>query len=231
MEENKVEMLDEVEKDLEVVESKTKPLAEYEKLLIAEAAREDYEKAINLVKFGCFEQKEEATLDFSNLELIKTEKKYKGLYSLYRNLDNMQLMLVCPLVENNKGDKDERTDLAPYAYDVIYLEVMDNETYQMVCKAAKNNLRTLTGVIYKSAHILYIAFLVYAVIAMIASTITVVDVYSDARDAYPNSASYNTMATINAVLDSYSAYIVGILIVTPLLVLVRIFYKKDKEQK
>ena len=231
MEQNNVEMLEEVEMDLVVEETKTKPLAEYEKLLIAEAAREDYEKVCNLVKIGCFEQKEEATVDFSNLELIKTEKKYKGLYSLYRNLDTMQLMLVCPLVEDNKGDKDERTDLAPYAYDVIYVETMDNETYQMVCKAAKNNLRTFTGVLYKCAHVLYIVFLVYAVISMISSTITVVDAYADARKAYPNSPSYNIMATISAILDSYVQYIVGILIVTPLLVLVRIFYNKDKEQK
>ncbi|MBQ9124927.1 MAG: hypothetical protein IJY14_04460 [Acholeplasmatales bacterium] len=225
MEENKVEMLDEVEKDLEVVESKTKPLAEYEKLLIAEAAREDYEKAINLVKFGCFEQKEETTLDFSNLELIKTEKKYKGLYSLYRNLDNMQLMLVCPLVEDNKGDKDERTDLTPYAYDVIYLEVMDNETYQMVCKAAKNNLRTKTGVIYKASVIGWIVMLVLAVLALICVTIYAIDMKNSKQ--YDYSWDYIVLVA----MDLIGIYLVGVIFTTPLVVIARIMYNKDKEQK
>ena len=131
MQQNQFDLLEEVEKDIEVDPKEVKKLKEYEKLLILERNRKDFEKAKSLIKFGCFEQKNETTIDFSKLELIDTPKKYRGLYQLYRDLETMQLLFVCPLVENNKGDIDERKDLKPYAYDVIYIENMDNENIEL----------------------------------------------------------------------------------------------------
>ena len=60
------------------------------------------------------------------------KKKYKGLYQLYRNLDTLELLFICPLIENNKGSEDEREDLKPYGYDVIYLDQMDDETNKVI---------------------------------------------------------------------------------------------------
>ena len=62
MEQLKVEELEEVEKD-DFVQPEEKKLKEYQKLLLAENNRQAYEKAVNLVKFGCFEQKEETELE------------------------------------------------------------------------------------------------------------------------------------------------------------------------
>ena len=72
MEQNQFEGLEEVEmvevKDEEEVSS----LKEYEKLLIAERDREDYVKAVTLIKYGCFSQKEVTEVDFSKLEKLTT---------------------------------------------------------------------------------------------------------------------------------------------------------------
>ena len=53
MEQNQFDLMEEPEQDL-VYEGKPEPeLKEYEKLLIAERNRKDYEKAVSLVKAGC----------------------------------------------------------------------------------------------------------------------------------------------------------------------------------
>ena len=64
-------------------------------------------------------------------------KKYKGLYDLYQNNETFQLVMVCPLIENNKNDYNERKDLEPYGYDCLYLEYLDQEAYALVLEAAK----------------------------------------------------------------------------------------------
>ncbi len=215
MEQNKFEGLDEVEVSDVKPEEEVKGLKEYEKLLLAERDREDYEKALNLIKFGCFEQKEVTNVDFSKLEKISTPKKYKGLYALYRNLDTMQLEFIAELIENNKGAEDERKDLKPYAYDVIYLEQMDGETYQAVCHAGKNNISSSISVLYKSA---FICFFVLIAFGLYCFTFNLI------------SLSGNFFERLAWGLYYTSPYFVGIFILLPLLVLMSIKYKKYKDQ-
>ena len=208
MEKNQFELLDEAEQDLKVETPQEPQLKEYEKLLILERNRKDLDKAKNLVKFGCFEQKQENTLDFDMLELIPLAKKYRGLYQLYRNVDTMQLLFVCPLVEDNKGDTDERKDLKPYGYDVIYLEVMDNETYQMVSKAAKNNLSNVVSFGYRASFIIYFIYCAFTLAYFI----------------------YNLIAALFGAFYYSASYFVGFLVATPILVLLMMKYRKYKAE-
>ena len=161
MEQNKFELLEEVEQDIVVDPNEIPQMKEYEKLLLAERNRKELEVATNLIKFGCFEQKQETTVDFTTLEKIPAKKKYKGLYDLYRNTATDELLFICPLVENNKGDAEENTDMKPYGYDVIYLESMSDDVYKKVCKAAKNNLTNLVSVLYTTAWVLYFIFIAF----------------------------------------------------------------------
>lgn len=110
-------------------------MKEYEKLLFEDTKRRETEKALKEVELGLFEQKQEETFDFADYELMTYGKKYKGLYDLYQNKNTLELVFVCPLVEDNKGSEDERKDLTPYAYDVLYLELLDAETYEVVKQA------------------------------------------------------------------------------------------------
>ena len=216
MEENKFDILEEVEQDIVVNNEELKrELKEYEKLLLAEANRKTVEKSLNLIKFGCFTQKQENQVDFNTLESIPMKKKYKGLYQLYRNLDTLELLFICPLIENNKGSEDERKDLKPYGYDVIYLDQMDDETYQMVVKAAKNTMRTTVSVLYKASFVMYftyavitLAFFIYNLVVQTGDFATILF-----------STFYVT-----------ASFFVGLVIVTTLLALLSIKYKKYKEQ-
>ena len=215
MEQNQFEGLEEVEVADVKPEEDVENLKEYEKLLLAERDREDNEKALNLIKFGCFNQKEETVVDFSKLEKIQTPKKYKGLYTLYRNLETMQLEFIAELIENNKGAEDERKDLKPYAYDVIYLEAMDDETYKAVCHAGKNNVRTSISVLYKSSFVCFFVLAAFALYCFIYNLISLQGGFFD-----------------RLALGLYYAapFFVGIFILLPLLVLVSIKYKKYKDQ-
>ena len=217
MEQNHFEELEEVEVSDVKPEEEVEALKEYEKLLLAERDREDNEKALNLIKFGCFEQKEETVVDFSKLEKIVTPKKYKGLYTLYRNLDTMQLEFIAELIENNKGAEDERKDLKPYAYDVIYLEKMDEETYNAVCHAGKNNVSSWLSKLVICSDIITIVLWVISLFMLISSAIVASGSYSGVNIviyAFANSATFIAAASI----------------MTPLLVLMHIKYKKYKDQ-
>lgn len=216
MEQNQFELLDEIEKDIEPKLDQKPELKEYEKLLLAERNRKDLEKAKDLIHFGCFEQKQETALNFDNLELIPAKKKYRGLYHLYRNTDTMQLLFVCPLVEDNKGDVDERKDLKPYAYDVIYLEIMDNETFQMVAKAAKNNISNKISFAYKSSLVMYFILIVFTIGYFIFNLIT------------QSSSGFST--ALFSALFYGASYFTAIVITTPLIVLMMIKYKKYKAE-
>ena len=113
MEQNQFEGLEEVEQEETLIPDNQKELKEYEKLLLAENNRELTEKAINLVNAGCFNQVEEPVIDFSKYTRIETGRKFRGLYNLYQNNETMELVFICPLVENNKGDVDEKKNMAP----------------------------------------------------------------------------------------------------------------------
>ena len=112
-------------------------MKEFEKLLFEDFKRQECEKASLEVELGLFEQKEESSFDFS-LYTKMSSKKYKRLYDLYRKDETGELVYVCPLVENNEGADDERKDMTPYAYDVLYLEYLDEENYAKVKKAGIN---------------------------------------------------------------------------------------------
>ena len=217
MEQNQFDGLEEVElTDVKPVEE-IKELKEYEKLLLEERYRADFEKAVNLIKFGCFQQKEETVVDFTKYEKIDNKKKYKGLYTLYRNTENMDLVFICPLIENNKGDVDENKAMKPYAYDVLYLETVDEETYQILCKAAKNNLKSSFQILYKAAFICYfvaIAITIYLIIWSLINYSKTYDFAMTVAYAFTNSASFLIIDTLGL----------------PLLLLMSIKYNKYKDQ-
>lgn len=221
MEQNTFELLDEVEKD--IVDVPTEPkLKEYEKLLLDERDRKDIEKAKNLVKFGCFLQEIKNEVNFNELEQIKMPKKYNGRFDLYRNKETLELLFINPLVEDNKGDADERKDLKPYAYDVIAIEQMDNETYVMVCKSAKNNLKSSVKLAYKFAIVFYFINLV------VASCIFIYNIFSGIGEGVADFKAF-----INLIFSTFyvsGTYISGILVASPLIVLMMIKYKQYKEQ-
>ena len=207
--------LEPVEQDL-AVENNIPVVKEYEKLLMVERDRKDSEKARSLIKFGCFEQKEVETLDFSKLEIVNGAKLFKGFYKLYRNVETLELLYVLPLVEDNEGDVDERVDLKPYAYDVIYLEQMDAETFKIVSQAAKRNLPTLVSRLYVTSWVLYI---VNAVIALSMILYTIFTSSSTLLNTLM-SALYTVQSNINAAI-----------VATPLLAILSIKYKSYKEEK
>ncbi|MDE7161231.1 MAG: hypothetical protein K2N65_00565, partial [Anaeroplasmataceae bacterium] len=71
---------------------------------------------------------------------------------------------------NNKGDYNERKDLAPYAYDVLYLEYLDEETYAQVKKAAVHEKSGIIDVVYflvLACYFVYFAFTIAATICNI----------------------------------------------------------------
>ena len=219
MESLKVEELEEVEKDDFVPEKEEKP-AEYELLLLAENNRQAYEKAVNLVKFGCFKQEEIAEIDFNKYEKIEG-KKYKGLYDLYRNVETMELVFICPLVEANKADLENTKELAPYAYDCIITNAMDEETYQMVCVAAKNNLHGVTRTLYITAYVLYFVLIASAIITYLWGFIYTMDSAA--------TQTFNVRLSVSVINAAYysGALFAGVVIATPLLVLMRIKYKNQ----
>ena len=218
MEQQKVEELEAVEQETFTVKPEAK-LQEYEKLLLAESNRQNYEKAINLVKFGCFEQKTETTVDFN--KYIKIEgRKYKGLYELYQNLETMELVFICPLVEDDKADLENKKELAPYAYDCIVTNAMDEETYQLVLGAAKHNLNNGIKAFYITSIVCYAIYLLITFIAVIFTNIYIFDV------SKPNNfASYVAMFCYQN-----GSILAGTVISTILMALLSIKYKKYKER-
>lgn len=156
MEQNQFEGLEEVEQEERIIPDDKPELKEYEKLLLAEHYRKLQERARKLIEFGCFNQEQVKTVDFSRLTQVPGPK-FKGLYSLYQNIETLELVFVCPLVENNIGDeKEERKGMTPYAYDLIVIEHMDEETFQMVKQAAKNNIHTGVKTLYVLSIIIYL---------------------------------------------------------------------------
>lgn len=134
-------------------------MKEFEKLLFEDTKRKEFEKALTEVKLGLFEQKKENTFDFNAHTLMTYGKKYKGLYDLYQNNETMELVFVCPLIENNRGDENERKDMQPYAYDVLYLEYLDVEAYDLVRKAAVHEKSRFIDFFYHLSIVAYFVLL------------------------------------------------------------------------
>lgn len=142
-------------------------MKEFEKLLFEDTKRKENEKALTEVNLGLFEQKQEPEFDFSLYIKMTYQKKYKGLYDLYQDRETMALVFVCPLVENNKGDVDERKDLTPYAYDVIYLENLTAEEYELVKKAAVHEKSRMIDTLYVSSIVLYFVLLIIVIASIL----------------------------------------------------------------
>lgn len=215
MEENKFDSLEPVEVETTSNNSKVE-LKEYEKLLLAEANRKLREKAETLVGMGCFEQKEETVVDFNEYDHINYGNKYRGRYSLYQNKGSMDLVFICPLVENNKGDVDENKSMKPYAYDCIFVETMDDETYEAVCRAAKNNLSSSVKVLYRASFITFFVMLALTAFVFIYNLI--------------NASSNGFMNALASSLFYTATYFLIDVVMLPLLVLISIKYKKYKDQ-
>lgn len=142
-------------------------MKEYEKLLFEDTKRKEFKKALDEVSLGLFEQKQETELDFNKYTLMTYQKKYKGLYDLYQDKETLELIFVCPLVENNKGDESEKVDMPPYAYDVLYLEYLDSEAYELVKKAAIHEKSKLIDIFYILAFVLYGLLITLCVVAIV----------------------------------------------------------------
>ncbi len=219
MEQNNFEELEPIEIDGKVTSEK-KELKEYEKLLLAEANRKLREKAETLVEIGCFDQRQETVIDFNEYDHIAYGTKFKGRYSLYQKKDSMELVFICPLVENNKGAEDENKSMKPYAYDCIFVETMDDETYAAVLHAANNNLSSSVKHLYRAS------FACFFVILALSAFVFVYNFVSSAT----NATSFDFFSVLASALYYTGMYFAIDVILLPLLVLISIKYKKYKEQ-
>ena len=251
MEQNHFDGLEEVEVAPVNEVNESKEPKEYEKLLKKEEHRQLLMKAINLVKFGCFEQKTELKVDFSRMERIDSDKKFKGLYTLYRNMDTKQLCFVAALVENKVNDyfekeettKDESVSLnatlddelkaeekrkeaeaernqinsaTPYSYDVIYVDLMDDETYKKVMHAGRNNLSSLLKTLY------IIAFVMIGVVVFGALFVLIYDLVKIERATF--------MEKLYTAIVYMAPYLAGATVAIPTLILAKIIYDKFRDR-
>ena len=73
-------------------------MQQYEKIILNENIRLDNIKAKRLIELGCFEQKEEKSVDLTALEEITYNGKlYKGVYKLYKNEEG-QMFFITPQI-------------------------------------------------------------------------------------------------------------------------------------
>ena len=209
MQEETVEM-----EELHIEDSNAKVKKEYEKILIREQNRQKNVKAQNLVKLGCFEQKEEKKIDFSVLDKITYEKLYQKVYDLYEDSNINKLMYGnYYLYEDRDGNmlyiyaKTEGEDARPYAYDVIYIETVSDEDYKKLYRAASFEGAGFAHGLYLTTFILWITSIVV--------TLSII-IY------YVSSGDYDF---INVLINSIS-YIFFIAIITALLAITDVSYRK-----
>ena len=251
MEQNHFDGLEEVEVAPVNEVNESKEPKEYEKLLKKEEHRQLLMKAINLVKFGCFEQKTELKIDFSRMERIDSNKKFKGLYTLYRNIDTKQLCFVAALVENKVNDyfekeettkdesvsldatlddeikaeekrreaeaeKDQINSATPYSYDVIYVDLMDDETYKKVMHAGRNNISSMLNVLY------IIAFVMLGVALFGALFVFIYDLVKLEGAKF--------VEKLYTAFVYMAPYLAGITVAVPTLILAKILFDKFKDK-
>lgn len=112
--------------EIEITGGEAKIKKEYEKILIKERNRELNMKAQNLVKLGCFDQREETNIDFSLLDKVTYGSMYRKIYDLYMDKDGNLFYIF---------GKIEGENAKPYAYDVIAIETVSDEDYKKLYKA------------------------------------------------------------------------------------------------
>ena len=110
--------------------------------------------------------------------------------------------------------------MKPYAYDVLFIEEMDNETYKKVLKAGRNNLKSLTRTLYG----LSLAFLIVDFILSLFIFFAVL--------IYQTTVSSATFISAVQVSFLYAGpLIAGFIIALPLATIMRINYKRYTEGK
>ena len=139
--------------DIEITDSTAKVKKEYEKILQREKNRELNMKAQNLVKLGCFDQKEETNVDFSRLDKITYDKLYRKIYDLYIDKEGNMFYIFGKI----EGDNSK-----PYAYDVIAIENVSDEDYKAVYRAHKYEGAGMVFGMYVASFIIWILSIVIA---------------------------------------------------------------------
>lgn len=183
--------------EIVIENSSAKTKKEYEKILRREENRQKNVKASNLVKLGCFEQKEEASLDFSKLDKITYGKPFQKIYDLYEDREGNLLYVY---------GKTEEEGTKAYAYDVIYLETVTDEEYKKLYKA-----HTFEGASFIKG--LYITTFVLWIVSIVIS-LSIVIYYLASGTSF-----------IDMLINSLS-YVFFIAIITALLAIVNTTYRK-----
>jgi hypothetical protein len=184
--------------ELHIEDSSAKTKKEYEKILIREENRQKNVKAQNLVKLGCFDQKEEKSVDFSKLDKITYEKPFQKIYDLYEDREGNLLYIY---------GKTEGEDTKPYAYDVIYVETVSDEDYKKVYKAQSFEGAGLIKGLYITTFILWIVSIVITLCIVIY---------------YMFSGDYGFID----ILTNSVSYLFFIAIITALLAITNVSYRK-----
>lgn len=184
--------------EIVIEDSNNKSKKEYEKILKRESNRQKNVKAENLVKLGCFEQKEEKNIDFSVLDIITYDKPFQKLYDLYEDRDGNLLYIYA---------KTEGEDAKPYAYDVIYLETVSDEDYKKLFKAHSYEGAKFIKGLYITTFILWVLSIVV--------TLSIIVYYMASGD----------YGFIDILTNSVS-YLFFISIVTALLAITNVSYRK-----
>ena len=184
--------------EIVIEDSNNKSKKEYEKILKRESNRQKNIKAENLVKLGCFEQKEEKNIDFSVLDIITYDKPFQKLYDLYEDRDGNLLYIYA---------KTEGEDAKPYAYDVIYLETVSDEDYKKLFKAHSYEGAKFIKGLYITTFILWVLSIVV--------TLSIIVYYMASGD----------YGFIDILTNSVS-YLFFISIVTALLAITNVSYRK-----
>jgi hypothetical protein len=144
-----------------ISESVNEKPKEYQKLLFADEARLKVVKARKLISMGLFYQNKlkPEEINFNELKKLEYAKKYKD-HTLYEKVSDGTLFYILPLVEESK-DGDKTT----YAYDVVELDNVDEETYQKLVNAHSHEGNALLTSTYVCAWV----FSILAVISLIYS--------------------------------------------------------------
>lgn len=120
---------------------------EYQKLLFADEARLKVVKAKKLIQMGLFYQNKlkPEEINFNQLKKLEYAKKYKD-HILYERVSDKTLFYILPLTEESKtGNK------TIYAYDVVELDNVDDETYEKLVNAHSHEGNTILSTLYVCA--------------------------------------------------------------------------------
>jgi hypothetical protein len=143
-------------------------IKEYQKLLFADEARLKVVKVKELIRLGCFEQYQTKgdEINFNELKKIEYAQKYKN-HELYENVTTHGMFYIQTLDEEDKeGNKKI------YGYDVVEIDIVDDETYKKLLNAHKHENNVFLNVIYTLAWVFICVSFISVLFASINLTIT-----------------------------------------------------------